>query len=57
MKSGYIVDIPSGRVIMTGVRNSDGKQIVCIIDIETGYIVDYSENDNIRPITVLIPLN
>lgn len=57
VKSGYIVDIPSGRVIMTGVRNSDGKQIVCIIDIETGYIVDYSENDNIRPITVLIPLN
>ncbi len=49
-------NIPSGEVTLTGVRNSDGKQIVCLVNIETGAAV-FSEQDSNRPVTVLIPLN
>ena len=38
------------------VRNSDGKQIVCFVNIETGAAV-FSVQDSNRPVTVLIPLN
>lgn len=49
-------NIPSGEATLTGVRNSDGKQIVCFVNIETGAAV-FSEQDSNRPVTVLIPLN
>ena len=52
----FFANIPAGEVTITGVRNSDGKQVVCIVNIETGSAV-YSVNDSNRPITVLIPLN
>ena len=49
-------NIPSGEATLTGVRNSDGKQIVCFVNIETGAAV-FAEQDSNRPVTVLIPLN
>lgn len=55
-QTGSFSDIPSGKVTITGVRNSDGKQVICIVDIETGHAV-CSVNDSNRPITVLVPLN
>lgn len=55
-RTDYFEDIPSGKVTITGVRYSDGKQVVCIVDIETGQAI-CSANDSDRPITVLVPLN
>ena len=52
----YFVNIPFGEVILTGVLNSNGKQIICKVDIETGHIV-CAENDGNYPITELVPLN
>lgn len=50
-------NIPYGEVMVTGIRNSDGKQVIYKIDIETGHIVYSEEYDASRPITELIPLN
>lgn len=55
-KTGFSANIPAGEATITGVRNSDGKQVVCIVNIETGHAV-CSVNDSDRPITVLVPLN
>lgn len=49
-------NIPSGSLIVKGVRYSDGKQVTYIVDIETGHFV-CTETDAKRPITTLIPLN
>lgn len=53
----FYENIPLGEVIVTGARNSDGKQIICKIDIETGHVVSLEEHDGSRPITKLVPLN
>lgn len=55
-QTDFKANIPSGEAIITGVRNSDGKQVVFIVNIETGKAV-YSVNNSDRPITTLIPLN
>ncbi len=51
-----LANIQAGEVIIAGVRYSDGKQIVCVLKIDTGQL-SYSVNDSERPITALIPLN
>lgn len=55
-ETGFAANIPDGKATFTGVRYSDGKQVVCIADIETGSVV-CSVNESERPVTVLIPLN
>lgn len=52
----FYANIPSGEVTITGVRNSDGKQMICIVNIETGRAV-CSVSDSERLVTTLIPLN
>lgn len=49
-------DIPSGKVIVSGTRFTDGKSVTYFIDIETGSYT-CTEADSERPITALIPLN
>lgn len=49
-------NFPAGEIIITGIRYSDGKRIICTIDIETG-VATCSEFENNNPITVLVPLN
>lgn len=55
-KTDFFANIPAGEATVTGVRNSDGRQVICIVNIETGRAV-CSVNDSKRPITVLVPLN
>lgn len=50
------VNIPAGEMTITGVRNADGKRILCFVDIESG-TVRYSVNDSNLPIVTLVPLN
>lgn len=49
-------DIPSGKLVVTGTRYTDGKSVTYFVDIETGNYV-CTESDSERPITALIPLN
>ena len=49
-------DIPSGKLILTGTRYTDGKSVTYFVDIETGGYV-CAESDSERPITALVPLN
>lgn len=56
MLTNYYADVPAGKCMIWGVRNSDGKPICITADIETGSVV-CSENDDDRKIVALIPLN
>jgi len=49
-------NIPNGEVTIQGVRNSDGKQIIYTVNIETGNATT-TVNESNRPIVTLIPLN
>lgn len=55
-ENSSIIDIPSGKLILTGVRYVDGKTVTYFIDFETGNYT-CTETDSERPITALIPLN
>lgn len=55
-ENSSIVDIPSGKLIVSGIRYADGKCVTYFIDIETGQYT-CTETDSERPVTALIPLN
>ena len=49
-------NIPSGQLILYGIRYSDGMSVTYFVNIETGEYV-CTESNSERPITALIPLN
>lgn len=55
-ENSSIVDIPSGKLIVSGIRYADGKCVTYFIDIETGQYT-CTETDSERPVTALIPQN
>ena len=56
LKTSSCTNIPGGEVTVSGVRYSDGKQVVLTLKIDTGEIT-CTETDDQREITTLIPMN
>lgn len=49
-------NIPGGEIVRTGIRQTDGKPVICTIRIDTGRVtVSVLEDD--RPVVALVPLN
>lgn len=56
LERSRLVNIPEGEVTIMGVRNSDGKQVICRANLETN-TVWYTVAESDLPIVTLIPLN
>lgn len=57
VESSALADIPEGEMTIAGIRNSDGKQVICVVNIETGEARVSVSDVELPPVVTLIPLN